>query len=88
MNVCLNRGNAGERIAEVMLVDIWFSMYENEEWVFVCLTKCNRGNYSKYECLFAWVEGERCCTLNWNVLKCGQLSNFLSIFKGYWWKFW
>ena len=54
-----------------MLVDIRFNMYENGEWVFVCLSKgnggwvfvClskgNGGNCSRYKCLFVWVEGER-----------------------------
>ena len=59
MNICLSRSDVGERIAEVMLVDIPFSMYENGWWVFVCLSKGNGGNCSKYECLFVWVEGGR-----------------------------
>ena len=64
MNVCLSRGDVGERIAEVMLVDIWFSMYENRGWVFVCLSKSNGGNCGRYECLFVWVEGKR-SALGW-----------------------
>ena len=59
MSVCLSRGDASKGIAKVMLVDIRFSMYENEGWVFVCLSKGNGGNCNIYECLFVWVEGVR-----------------------------
>ena len=52
MNVCLSKCDVGERIGDVMLVDIRFSMYENGGWVFVWVKIIKEITVDMSVCLF------------------------------------